>query len=85
MRKKREDHLLRRLARGPAVHCDAEGEPGTEAAELPGGLEWQREQDYARNGIPISHRHQNALQELADELGVTTPFVKYANTRFDGK
>ena len=59
--------------------------PGTEAAELPGGLEWQREQDYARNGIPISHRHQNSLQELADELGVTTPFVKYANTRFDDK
>jgi LDH2 family malate/lactate/ureidoglycolate dehydrogenase len=56
--------------------------PGHEQAELPGGLEWQRERDYARDGIPISPDHQQCLQDLADELGIETPFAEYVHTRF---
>ena len=56
--------------------------PGFEQAELPGGLEWQRERDYARDGIPVSAEHQQSLQDLADELQVETPFEQYEHTRF---
>jgi LDH2 family malate/lactate/ureidoglycolate dehydrogenase len=59
--------------------------PGTDQAALPGGLEWQRELDYTRDGIPISLRHQQALQDLADELEVETPFAQHAHTRFDAE
>ena len=56
--------------------------PGTDQAELPGNLEWQRERDYARDGIPVSAEHQQILQDLADELQVETPFEQYEHTRF---
>jgi LDH2 family malate/lactate/ureidoglycolate dehydrogenase len=56
--------------------------PGFERAELPGGLEWQRQQDYARDGIPVSPAHQQGLQGMADELGLSTPFARYEHTRF---
>jgi len=56
--------------------------PGFEQAELPGGLEWRRERDYARDGIPVSAEHQQSLQDLADELQVETPFEEYEHTRF---
>ena len=52
---------------------------GRHRAELPGNLEWQRERDYARDGVPISPQNQQALQDLADELGVETPFAQYAH------
>lgn len=57
--------------------------PGFTQAELPGGLEWQREEEYARAGIPISVEHQKSLQTLADELGVDAPFAGYEQTRFN--
>jgi len=44
--------------------------PGQERAHLPGGLEWEREREYARDGIPISPDHQAALDACAKELGV---------------
>lgn len=56
--------------------------PGETQAELPGGLEWQREQDYGRNGIPISPEHQKGLEDLAVKLGVESCFAKYEHTRF---
>ena len=56
--------------------------PGLDRAELPGNLEWQREHEYARDGVPISPQHQQHLQKLADELGVATPFAAYEHTRF---
>lgn len=56
--------------------------PGFERAELPGGLEWQREREYAREGIPITAEHQQSLQNIAEELGVETPFAQYEHTRF---
>jgi LDH2 family malate/lactate/ureidoglycolate dehydrogenase len=44
--------------------------PGLDRAELPGGPEWRRERDYARDGIPIGRQHQAGLDVAADELGV---------------
>lgn len=56
--------------------------PGYDRAELPGGLEWQREQDYARDGIPVSPEHQRSLEEIAAHFEIETPFARYAHTRF---
>jgi LDH2 family malate/lactate/ureidoglycolate dehydrogenase len=56
--------------------------PGYERAELPGGLEWQRQEEYARDGIPVAPDHQQSLEEIAAQLGVATPFARYAHTRF---
>jgi LDH2 family malate/lactate/ureidoglycolate dehydrogenase len=56
--------------------------PGFERAELPGGLEWQRQRDYARLGVPLSHDHWQDLENIARELGVETPFARCEHTRF---
>ncbi len=70
------------MAKGADVFDAMRPFPGFEQAELPGGLEWQRERDYARDGIPVSAEHQQSLQDLADELQVETPFEQYEHTRF---
>ncbi len=57
--------------------------PGYDKAELAGGLEWQRERDSARDGIPISAEHQQSLEEIAAKLGVETPFPQFEHTRFN--
>jgi LDH2 family malate/lactate/ureidoglycolate dehydrogenase len=59
--------------------------PGYTQAELPGGMEWQCEQDYGRNGIPLGDKHQQALTGIAAEVGVETPFDQYEHTRFDNE
>jgi LDH2 family malate/lactate/ureidoglycolate dehydrogenase len=56
--------------------------PGYERAELPGGLEWQRQEEYTREGIPVAPDHQQSLEEIAAQLGVATPFARYTHTRF---
>ncbi|MCH2661927.1 Ldh family oxidoreductase [bacterium] len=56
--------------------------PGTDQAELPGNLEWQRERDYIRDGLPIEPGHQQALSDLGAELGVESPFAQYEHQRF---
>ena len=58
--------------------------PGHEQAELPGGLEWQRERDYAENGISVSDHHRACLEEIAGELEVETRFKAYEQSRFEG-
>lgn len=40
--------------------------PGATRAELPGGFEWQREQDYARDGVPVSPDQRKALDRAAE-------------------
>jgi L-2-hydroxycarboxylate dehydrogenase (NAD+) len=57
--------------------------PGYNRAELSGGLEWQREQEYARDGIPVSFEHQESLEKIATKLEIETPFAKYEHTRFN--
>ena len=51
--------------------------PGEDSAELAGSVEWQRERDYERDGIPITSGHRQALEELAAELDVETTFSQY--------
>ncbi len=48
--------------------------PGCDRADLPGGLEAEREREWAVEGIPIGRRHQTALEQIAMELDVPTPF-----------
>ncbi len=56
--------------------------PGTETAELPGGLEWAWERQNAAQGIPYSDEHCQLIEEVAGEFGVQTPFAHWQHTRF---
>jgi LDH2 family malate/lactate/ureidoglycolate dehydrogenase len=47
--------------------------PGHEPATLAGGLEWEREQEWAQSGIPIGEQHRNALRKVGELLGVPPP------------
>ena len=48
--------------------------PGYSRADLPGNPEWEREREWSRIGIPIGPEHQAALERLAKELGIDSPF-----------
>jgi LDH2 family malate/lactate/ureidoglycolate dehydrogenase len=65
--KKDMDHLL-----------DATGKmqpyPGYDKAYLPGGPEWQCEQEYTRDGIPVSATTMESLAGVAARLGVAVPW-----------
>ena len=61
------DHLTSEMSR-------AQPFPGCERAELPGGPEWRRERDYAREGIPVSQKSVDSLAGLAGEFGLTVPW-----------
>jgi LDH2 family malate/lactate/ureidoglycolate dehydrogenase len=45
--------------------------PGMEEARLPGGVEWEREHRYEREGVPVSPAHARTLRQIADDYGVT--------------
>lgn len=47
--------------------------PGIDRALLPGALEWEREQQWSQDGIPIGARHAKTLQKVADLYGLTGP------------
>lgn len=46
---------------------------GTDSAELPGSREWQREQDWAREGIPIPDEHLAILKDVEAEVAIPLP------------
>jgi len=48
--------------------------PGIDRALLPGAIEWEREQEYTRAGIPLSAQHLEALRKLGQELGLESMF-----------
>jgi LDH2 family malate/lactate/ureidoglycolate dehydrogenase len=48
--------------------------PGYDRADAPGGLEWERERTWAKEGIPVGPEHQKALEEVGREVGVATPW-----------
>ena len=50
--------------------------PGHAESTLPGGPEWKREQEYAREGIPIAATDIEALEEVAAEFGLAVPWQK---------
>ena len=47
--------------------------PGMDRAALSGAVEWEREQAWTRDGIPVGARHASALRKLGDELGIACP------------
>jgi LDH2 family malate/lactate/ureidoglycolate dehydrogenase len=47
--------------------------PGYDRAMLAGTLESEREERFAREGIPISPRHAEALRRLATQCGLESP------------
>ena len=55
--------------------------PGHEQSWLPGGPNWQWEQDYARDGVPIGADDVQALENLAYELGVEVPWNGSSGTK----
>jgi len=47
---------------------------GFDRCFLPGGLEAEREREYARDGIPVGPEHRARLEGLAKELGLQVPW-----------
>jgi LDH2 family malate/lactate/ureidoglycolate dehydrogenase len=56
--------------------------PGTDRAELAGGLEWAWERENAELGIPYGDDHCRLLEELAAAHSVAPPFARWQHTRF---
>ena len=48
--------------------------PGLASAEVPGSLEWQREQARVQSGIPLAEEHLGMLQCIATEIDVPVPW-----------
>lgn len=48
--------------------------PGLSSAEVPGSLEWQREQTREQSGIPMTEEHLDMLQRIATEIDVPIPW-----------
>jgi len=57
--------------------------PEFQRAELAGGMEYLWENENREAGIPVSDDHRQNLQEIADEMGVGTPFGQHESTRFE--
>ena len=49
--------------------------PGSHQADLPGTLEYQREQEWSQIGIPIGTEHQPTLNAVADKLDLDPLFL----------
>ena len=48
--------------------------PGYQLAQLPGELEWQREQEWAEIGVPLGETHRDSLVAVATRLDMSKPF-----------
>lgn len=53
--------------------CEMQPLAGFDQAQLAGSLEWGMEQEYRKDGIPVSERHAGALRKLATEFGLQSP------------
>jgi LDH2 family malate/lactate/ureidoglycolate dehydrogenase len=47
---------------------------GQQTTELAGTLEWRREQDWSREGIPLGSAHRETVEEAAKSVGVGVPW-----------
>ncbi len=47
--------------------------PGTDSAELPGTREWQREQTWSIEGIPLPKEHFTILKQVESDTGLALP------------
>ena len=52
---------------------------GFDRSYLPGGVEAARERLYRQQGIPVGPEHRQALQTVADELGLRPPWENSSN------
>ncbi len=68
------ENFLTEVARIIAASRTLEPILGQESAEVAGSLEWQRERDWAIEGIPLSKQHRELLREVAGDLGVEVPW-----------
>jgi len=66
--------LARELDEYHRVVARLEPFAGTERATLPGRLEWEREREWATEGVPVGRRHREELAEVAAEFGVAVPW-----------
>ena len=48
--------------------------PGLDQAFMAGGAEAARERQYREEGVPVGPDHRRVLEDLADELGIDTPW-----------
>jgi LDH2 family malate/lactate/ureidoglycolate dehydrogenase len=48
--------------------------PGYDRSDLPGGLEWEREREWAEIGIPVGDIHQEQLKIVSERVSVPLPF-----------
>ena len=59
--------------------------PGLTRADVPGSLEWQREQARTQSGIPLTEEHLDLLRRVARESNVPIPWgVMRSLCRFGG-
>lgn len=68
-------HFLGEVTRIIAASRALKPIPGQKSAEVAGSLEWQREQDWAIEGIPIGKQHRELLEEVAGDLDVDVPWA----------
>jgi len=68
------ENFLSEVARIITASRALEPIPGQESAEVAGSLEWQRERDWAAEGIPIGKQHRELLEKVAGDLGVDVPW-----------
>lgn len=67
------DRSMREIHTLPAL-------PGYDRYDLPGGLEWKREREWARDGIPLGREHREELEGIATEVGVPVPWPQGTDT-----
>ena len=48
---------------------------GFSASHLPGGVEAERERAYRVEGVPVGREHQERLETIASELGISVPWA----------
>ena len=68
------ENFLREVARIITASRELPPIPGQESAEVAGSLEWQRERDWAIEGIPLGKQHRELLERIAGNLGVEMPW-----------
>lgn len=49
---------------------------GFDKVRFPGELEWERADDYRKNGIPLHREHAAVLQARADKAGIGVPWER---------
>lgn len=65
--KREMDEYVRRIATLKPLE-------GFDRAYLPGGIEAARERAWRQEGVPVGPEHQQRLEKLAEELGISVPW-----------